>query len=258
MQFQSGVRSEQTVTFPKVFYDLTRMKKDFEHIKQTADADVTSTFEDFVVRAEWNQKLGPIASDDERRLDGIGQFIREALHQASVDLPGNSPVLASLTNSGAIMGTPQYMAPEQAWGRIEAVGPPADIYPLGAIMYEMLTGRPPFTGDPWEVIQKVRSRSPVPPRQRKDSIDPALEAICMKCLENNVDRRYESMRNLAEDIQRFMSGAEVSALGEISPSSELIALAPAADASAKTKTYPSMGTTASCPARSKSWWQFWR
>ena len=66
-----------------------------------------------------------------------------------------------LTKSGAIMGTPQYMAPEQAWGRIEEVGPSADIYSLGAIMYEMLTGRPPFTGNPFQVITKVRSSPPV-------------------------------------------------------------------------------------------------
>ena len=151
-------------------------------------------------------------AEDEQRLDNIGQFIQEALRQASLDLPGESQVREKLTKSGAIMGTPQYMAPEQAWGRIEEVGPPADIYSLGAIMYEMLTGRPPFTGDPVKVITEVRSRPPVPPRQRRDSIEPGLEAICMKCLEKTVERRYESMGSLAEDFQRFLSGAEVGAL----------------------------------------------
>ena len=94
-----------------------------------------------------------------------------------------SQVLAELTKSGAIMGTPQYMAPEQASGRIGEVGPSADIYSLGAIMYEMLTGRPPFTGDPLKVITEVISRPPVPPSQERDSIEPVLEVICMKCLE---------------------------------------------------------------------------
>ena len=78
-------------------------------------------------------------------------------------------------------------------------------------MYEMLTGQPPFTGDPVDVIMKVRSKPPVSPNQRRDSIDPALEAICMKCLEKTVDRRYQSMGHLAEDLQRFIDGAAVSA-----------------------------------------------
>ena len=122
---------------------------------------MTTTFEDYVVRTEWKKRIGTPSAEDERRLDDIRQFIQEALRQASLDLPGDSQILGKLTQSGAIMGTPQYMAPEQAWGRIEEVGPSADIYSLGAIMYEMLTGRPPFTGDPFQVITKVRSRPPV-------------------------------------------------------------------------------------------------
>jgi serine/threonine-protein kinase len=71
------------------------------------------------------------------------------------------------------MGTPQYMAPEQAWGHTSEAGPPADIYSLGAIMYHMLTGRPPFTGNSFDVLIEVRGNPPVSPRQRRDSIDPA-------------------------------------------------------------------------------------
>ena len=204
----SDARSGMTIIFPEDFTELTRMRQDFERIKETANDDVTTTFEDYVVRTEWKQKIGTPDAEDEQRLDDIGQFIQEALRQASLDLPGESQVRENLTESGAIMGTPQYMAPEQAWGRIEEVGPSADIYSLGAIMYEMLTGRPPFTGDLCQVITEVRSRPPVPPRQRRDSIDPGLEAICMKCLEKTVERRYQSMENLADDLQRFMDGGQ--------------------------------------------------
>ena len=210
----NDARSGMTITFPDVFTKLTRMRQDFESIKKTATDDVTTTFEDYVVRTEWKQKIGTPDSDDERRLDEIGQFIQEALRQASLESPGESQVRENLTKSGSIMGTPQYMAPEQASGRIEEVGPSADIYSLGAIMYEMLTGRPPFIGAPLQVITQVRSRPPVPPRQGRDSIEPGLEAICMKCLEKTVERRYQSMGHLAEDLQRFMDGGQVDALSE--------------------------------------------
>jgi hypothetical protein len=79
----------------------------------------------------------------------------------------------------------------------------------------------------------------------------------MKCLEKTVERRYESMGNLAEDLQRFISGAEVSALRDVSPSSEMVAFASHSDESAKTKTLESRETTELVPARGKSWWQFW-
>ena len=209
-----------------------------------------------MVRTEWNQKLGTLSAEDEQRLEDIKQFVQEAQRQASLDLPEDSQILGKLTQSGAIMGTPHYMPPEQAWGRTEEVGPSADIYSLGAIMYEMLTGRPPFTGDSVDVIMKVRNRPPVSPRLRRDSIDRGLEAICMKCLEKTVERRYQSMGNLAEDLQRFMNGAEVSVLRDVLPSSERVSSASDSDDSATKTTSVSIGTTE--PDRTRSWWQFWR
>jgi serine/threonine protein kinase len=138
-----------------------------EQLKEDADDDLNSAFQDYVIVSEWKQAAGTPSIEDEHRLDEIRRFIRDALRQASCDQTGDSQAWAELTESGAIMGTPQYMAPEQAWGHTGDVGPSADIYSLGAIMYQMLTGRPPFTGDAYQVMTKARSSSPVPPRQRR-------------------------------------------------------------------------------------------
>ena len=173
--------SMMTIAIPNDFTDLSlTFKRDFENSDETAHADLTTSFKGEFLLTEWNKRIGTPSAGDEQRLDNIKVFLQEALHQASLDLPGESQILEKLTQSGAIMGTPQYMAPEQAQGRIESIGPSADIYSLGVIMYEMLAGRPPFTGQMLKVVKDVIKRPPIPPRQRRDSINPALEAICMK------------------------------------------------------------------------------
>jgi eukaryotic-like serine/threonine-protein kinase len=164
----------------------------------------------------------------------------------------------SLTETGAIMGTPHYMAPEQAWRQTGEVGPSADIYSLGAIMYKMLTGRPPFTGERYQVITNARTRPPVRPCQRRDSLEPALDAICMKCLEKSADRRYPSMGSLAEDLQRFLSGSEVDALRESSEISQIAGEVSDSEVGALATSIVSVGTTEPGPSTTKSWWQFWR
>jgi serine/threonine protein kinase len=243
---------------PQAFTDLTQKKYDSGCIEETPGVYSSKTIEDFVVHTESQQNIGAAHVEDERRFDDSRQFIQGVLRQASSKLPGESRARQKLTESGAIMGTPQYMAPEQAAGLIEKVGPPADIYSLGAIMYEMLTGRPPFTGDPLQVITQVISTPPVPPRQRRDSIDPALSAICMKCLEKTAERRYQSMGQLAEDLQRFMNGAEVSALSETSPSNAQIHSDDVPQGSSRTHTRARSTTLQAGAATAKSWWQFWR
>src|SRR5207302_10762853 len=90
----------------------------------------------------------------------------------------------SETQTGTVMGTPSYMAPEQADGRTRDVGPATDVYALGVILYEMLTGRPPFLGASLlETLEQVRQMDPVPPRQLQPTLPRDLEAICAKCLE---------------------------------------------------------------------------
>src|SRR5262249_39783497 len=105
--------------------------------------------------------------------------------------PSPQPGLSPRTRSGAIMGTPSYMAPEQAGGKIPAISPAIDIYALGAIFYEMLTGRPPFHADtPLDTVLQVVAEEPLPPRRIAAQTPRDLETICLKCLEKEPSRRY--------------------------------------------------------------------
>src|SRR5205085_4176688 len=100
---------------------------------------------------------------------------------------------SSLTPSGAIVGTPGYMAPEQVAGAGRGVTTAADVYGLGSILYALLTGGPPFQGDNvLETIVRVRERAPEPPSGRGSAIDRDLETVCLKCLEKEPQRRYAS------------------------------------------------------------------
>jgi serine/threonine protein kinase len=113
---------------------------------------------------------------------------------------------------GDIIGTPLYMAPEQARGQTEEIGPAADIYSLGVILYEMLTGRPPFLSESTvDVLRQVLSDPPVPPRQLRRNLSRDLEAICQRCLEKDPRHRYSSALALADDLGRFLAGEPVRA-----------------------------------------------
>ncbi len=114
------------------------------------------------------------------------------------------------THAGRVMGTPSYMAPEQAEGRIDDLGPPADVYALGVILYEMLVGRPPFRGaSAAETIDLVRKKDPLPPRQLQPSVPFDLETICLKCLRKDPHQRYESAEELADDLKRYQAGRPI-------------------------------------------------
>lgn len=118
----------------------------------------------------------------------------------------------SLTVTGQLLGTPSYMAPEQAVGDNAAVGPAADVYALGVILYELLTGQPPFKGDEAaDILVNVVQKAPQPPREMRADVPVDLETICLRCLQKLPSERYLSTAALAEDLSRFLHGKPLQA-----------------------------------------------
>lgn len=144
-----------------------------------------------------------LTADGEPKVSDFG--LAKQLFQAGTDQRG-------LTETGAVLGTPTYMAPEQAFGGSKRVGPEADVYSLGAILYELLAGRPPFVGQSaMDIIVQVVGEEPIPLRRLRKDVPRDLEFVCLKCLEKDPQRRYHSAESLANELSRYLDGEPVSA-----------------------------------------------
>lgn len=136
----------------------------------------------------------------------------DQLHVTDFGLARNLSEDSDLTLTGQVLGSPNYMPPEQASGQRHQTGPTADVYSIGAIVYHMLTGRPPFEGDTLsETIQRVLHQDPISPRLLNSKVPEDLETLCLKCLEKDPARRYPTAQALADELDRFIRDQPIQA-----------------------------------------------
>ncbi|MHC5538943.1 serine/threonine-protein kinase [Singulisphaera rosea] len=186
-----------------------QLKTDLES-RYRSNPEGAPTFEEFAVRTLWNSKIGPTDLDSTLGRESlVRDFVAEARQQALASLGASFPdAVEELTRDGAVMGSPGYMAPEQILGDLSRIGPQTDVYALGCLLYQMLAGRPPFTGG---IARRMQATLQLPPPPLDVDVPRDLEAIARKCLEKRGEDRYGSADELAEDLGRYLDGATVRA-----------------------------------------------
>jgi WD40 repeat protein/tRNA A-37 threonylcarbamoyl transferase component Bud32 len=173
-------------------------RKAAEYVKTTAQA-VHYAHEQGILHRDLKPSNIIINRNDQPQLTDFGLAKR---------IEGGS----ELTGTGQILGTPSYMPPEQAAARRGDVGPASDVYSLGAILYELAAGRPPFRAEtPLDTLIQVLEREPVSPKELNPNVPKDLETICRKCLEKDPRRRYQSAHELAQELERFLNGEPIQA-----------------------------------------------
>ena len=155
-----------------------------------------------------NILLVPPAGQDAATLD-LGSVTPKLMDFGLAKLADS---VRDMTQTGAMLGTVRYMSPEQAAGRAQQLGPASDVYGLGAVLYELLAGEPPFTADTdLEVLRKLETQEPEGFSRNRKQVPIELETICLKCLEKEPARRYASAQGLADDLDRFLRGLPIEA-----------------------------------------------
>lgn len=171
--------------------------KDSAHLMETLSRAMYFAHQHGIVHRDLKPANVLLSADGEPKITDFG---------LAKKLEGDS----SQTKSGTLMGTPSYMAPEQARGEFKELGPPADVHALGAILYEMLVGRPPFLGaSAVETIMQVITEEPVPPSRLLPKLPRDIETICLKCLQKEPEKRYATAELLADDLRRFLDGEPI-------------------------------------------------
>src|SRR5205814_1979703 len=182
---------------------------DFGLAKRLAAADVrrlTSPGSDAKVGKRESKKVGKGgAPRDFPSPGGEGRVAGERSSESESDQSLLTSAATGLTHSGQVLGSPNFMPPEQATGKRDEVGPHSDVYSLGAILYHLLTSRPPFVAETvTDTLQQLLHTDPVSPRLLNPSVPRDLETICVKCLEKEPRQRYSTAQELADELNRFL------------------------------------------------------